>query len=179
MPEYRPKIDLDTKVKLMGEYLDNGGVEKIVFPRLLKDLMKVKSDASGKVIPETVSTFVNSAMLTIVGSQMMDPYFSDEFMSEYQSLLQKSLFFDQYNIETEDEFDTIFEEHKDKKSHLYRGVREAKWRLYSSIQRHWLQSKLYDTETDYLPLLERIVGNGRETHSKEIGQLIKEKNGDS
>jgi len=178
MPEYGVNIDWETKVKLFNEWLRNGGTETIQSVDLLEDILKVKF-INGKVIPETVSTRVNAAMLAIVGSQLMAPYYSDKHISEYQTLLQKSIFFDQVNIETEEEFDAIFEEHKDKENHLYRGVSEAKWRLYSSIQRHWLQSKLYETEADYLQLLERIVANGREAHSEEISQLIKEKNGDS
>ncbi|GGA88440.1 hypothetical protein [Puia dinghuensis] len=56
-------IDLDLKVKLFNEYLENGGIEKIVFPDLLKDLLKVKSLPNGKVDPRTVSPLVNAAML--------------------------------------------------------------------------------------------------------------------
>jgi hypothetical protein len=62
---------------------------------LLEDLLEVKSDADGNVIEETVSPLVNSAMLAHIGSQMMPPFGSKEFISEYETTLQKSLYFDQ------------------------------------------------------------------------------------
>ena len=80
---------------------------------------------------------------------------------------------DQYNIETEEEFDQIFSEYLKKENHLFRGVREVKWRLYSSLQRNWLQSELYDSETDYADLLHKIVENGRNNHVKQIQEIIK------
>ena len=111
MPEFRPYMDLDFKTKLFKEWLDNGGLETIVFPRFLKGLMLVKQDAQGKVIPDTVNSEVRAAMNALLGSSLMAPYYSETSISEYKTLLQKSLFFDQYNIETEEEFDQIFQEY--------------------------------------------------------------------
>lgn len=57
---HREISDLDLKVKLTNEYLNNGGVEKIPKKDLLKDLLLVKSGHDGKVDPDTVSSRVNA-----------------------------------------------------------------------------------------------------------------------
>ena len=107
------EIDLDLKVKLFNEYLNNGGIEKIDFPDLLDSLLKVKSLPNGKVNPKTVDSLANSAMLAYIGTQLMEPFSSDKYLSQYETLLQKSIFFTQTNIETKKEFDEVFEKYID------------------------------------------------------------------
>jgi len=69
-------LNLDLKVKLSKEYLDNGGYEKIWDIGLLDDLMLVKSQPDGKVDPNTVSPRVNAFMLAILASQLSPPFYS-------------------------------------------------------------------------------------------------------
>ena len=109
------EIDLDLKVKLYNEYLNNGGIEKIFFPELLDSLMKVKSLPNGRVNPKTVDSIVNAAMLSYIGSQLMEPFYSNKYLSEYETLLQKSIFFTQTNIDTVKEFDEIFDKYENNK----------------------------------------------------------------
>src|SRR5690606_17064846 len=129
MPK-REISNLDLKVKLFKEYLENGGVEKIPFPDLLEDLIKVKKGPDGKVDPDTVSPIVNAAMLALLGSHLSPPFYHSENISEYKSTLQKNNSFVQENIDTEEQFDRVYEEFNKKKNTLFRGQREAKWRLY-------------------------------------------------
>ena len=105
MPK-RKISNLDLKVKLFNEYLENGGVEKIVFPNLLEDFIKVRKGPDGKVDPDTVSPLVNAAMLAHLGSHLLPPFFHPEHISEYQSTLQKNNSFVQENIDTEEQFDS-------------------------------------------------------------------------
>ncbi len=155
------QIDLDLKVKLFNEYLENGGIEKIVFPELLKSLLKVKSLPNGKVNPDTVDSIVNAAMLGYVGTQLMEPFNSDTYLSQYETLLQKSIFFTQTNIETKEEFDEVFEKYIDSKNILFRGLNEAKYRLYSSLQREWITSKLHEKHSSYEAFLSTLVKNAK------------------
>jgi hypothetical protein len=138
--------NLDLKIKLTNEYLRNGGVEKIPDKYLLEDLLLVKFDKNtGKVDPDTISSRVNAFMLLILGSQMTLPPFHPHHISEYQSTLQKSNSFDQQNIDTIEQFDVVYEKYKETSDLLYRGQREAKWRLYSKLQRLWISEKLFAT----------------------------------
>lgn len=171
--------NLDLKIKLTKEYLDNGGYQKIFFIDLLKDLKKVKVDANGKVDPDTVSTSVNAFMLTILANQLHAPFYSPNHVSEYESTLQKSNSFDQDNIDTVEQFDKIYEEYKAKKDFLFRGQREAKWRLYSALQRHWIINKLFDKVGSYQLLLEKMVANGRDNFNVKYLSALGEKNEDA
>ena len=171
--------NLDLKVKLTREYLDNGGVQKIMFKDLLEDLAKVKPGQDGKTDPDTVSTSVNAFMLTILADQLQPPFYSPQHISEYKSTLQKSNSFDQENIDTEEQFDKIYEEYKDKTDFLFRGQREAKWRLYSKLQRHWIFEKFFEKPDTYQAFLERLIENGRKDFGDQILQLLEEKHIDA
>lgn len=155
------EIDLDLKVKLFNEYLNNGGVEKIDFPELLDSLLKVKALPNGKVNPDTIDSLANSAMLAYIGSQLMEPFNSDKYLSEYETLLQKSIFFTQVNIETKEEFDEVFDRYLTSENILFRGLNEAKYRLYSSLQREWITSKLYEKHPSYGAFLKSVIENAK------------------
>ena len=171
--------NLDLKIKLTKEYLDNGGYQKIFFIDLLEDLKKVKVDALGKVDPDTVSTSVNAFMLTILASQLQPPFYSPNHISEYESTLQKSNSFDQENIDTVEQFDKIYEDYKTKTDFLFRGQREAKWRLYSKLQRHWILDKLSEKVGDYQALLEKMVADGRDNYNAKYLESLGEQHDDA
>lgn len=170
MPQ-RKISNLDLKIKLTNEYLNNGGIEKIPSVRLLEDLMKVKSGPSDKVDPDTVSATVNAFMLALLGSHLSPPFYHQEHISEYQSTLQKNNSFVQENIDTEEQFDKIYEEFKKKENTLFRGQREAKWRLYSKLQRLWISENLYEKE-EYRDFLKRLVELGKEAYGGAIQDLL-------
>ena len=178
MPK-REISDLDLKVKITKEYLENGGYEKIWSLGLLQDLKLVKVGTDGKVDPDTVSSRVNAFMLALLGSQLIPPYYSPDNISEYETTLQKSNSFDQINIDTEEQFNEIYHEYKNKMNFLFRGQREAKWRLYSTLQRHWILDKLSGKFENYQVLLERLVEHGRKQFSERYIQLLGEKHNDA
>ena len=170
--QYGSILSLNERVKLFNEWLESGGLGTIWSQDLIIDLMKVKQDSTGKVIPETVSPLVNSAMLAIEGTHYSPPFDSKEIMSEYESTLQKSLFFDQQNVDTIEQFDKIYDDLKGKKETLFRGVREAKWRLYSSLQRHWIELKLVNTNLTYQSFLENLVENARTEQQSTLSKFL-------
>jgi hypothetical protein len=163
--------NLDLKIKLTKENLENGGVKNIPDVGLLNDLMGVKTDPDGKADPDTVSTRVNDFMLALLTSHMSPPFFQPEYISEYRSTLQKSISFDQQNIDTEEEFDKIYKEFSEKENTIFRGQREAKWRLYSKLQRLWINDKLFQKDK-YQGLIERMIENGKNEYSKQIKKLL-------
>ena len=164
--------NLDLKIKLTNEYLRNGGVENIPDLALLKDLINVQFTSEDKADPYTVSSRFNAFMLAILGSHMMPPLFHTEHISEYASTLQKANSFDQENIDSEEQFDKIYYEYKAKDDTLFRGQREAKWPLYSKLQRQWINEKLFTKEESYQKIIEKLVETGISNYSSQIQKFL-------
>lgn len=162
--------NINTLIKLFADWVDNGGVKTIVFNDLLKDMCEVKNDYNGNVIESTVSPLVRSAALAYVGTQIIPPTDLKDLV-EYGSLLQKELYFDQIIIDTESDFNQIFEEQKEFKGVLYRGMSEAKWRIYSSLQRNWINEKLYESN-DYENFVKNLIVNARKQQNGIINMLF-------
>lgn len=171
MPK-REISNLDLKIKLTKEYLDNGGIDKIFFADLLEDIIKIKFDSKGKADPDTVTPLANSMMLALLCSHLTPPPFHPEYISEYASTLQKANSFDQENIDTIEHFDKVYEEYKAKKDTIFRGQREAKWRLYSKLQRQWIAEKLFEKKDNYQKLIENIVEIGKADFITQIQELL-------
>ena len=171
--------NLDLKIKLTKEYLDNSGYESINHVDLLQDLIEVKSLPDGKVDPDSVSPLVNAFMGTILGDHMLPPYFDAKYISEYKSTLQKSNSFIQENIDTKKQFDKVYAEYKTKTDTIFRGQREAKWRLYSKLQRHWIEDKMFERWDSYEHFVERLVELGKAKYSQEINALLNKQNIDT
>ncbi len=171
--------NLDIKIQLTNEYLRTGGVEKIFDVDLLQDLINVKFDHNGKALPETITPRLNAFMLAILHSHSLPPLQIDNHIAEYGSFIQKSNFFDQQKIETREQVDELFEKFKDTKNVLFRGQRESKWRLYSTLQRFWIWDKMNENGEDYPTFLKRIIENGRKEYENQISAILKEINVDS
>lgn len=86
------EIGLDLRAKPFNEYLENGEIEKIVFPELLESLLQVKTLPNGKVNPDTVDSTANAAMLAYVATQLMPPFNSDTFLSQSETLCKNQYF---------------------------------------------------------------------------------------
>lgn len=164
--------NLDLKLQLTNEYLRTGGVEKIFDSNLLQDLINIKFHKNGKADPNTVTPRANAFMLAILGSHSLPPLLHEEYISEYKSHIQKSLFFDQIKIETEEQIEELFEKYKGEQKFLFRGQREAKWRLYSSLQRFWVWDKFKKEQIEYDDFLKNIVAKGKKEFSKEINEIL-------
>lgn len=167
MENFDSTSTLGSRIKLFADWLNNGGVRTIWSQNLLKDLIAVEFDSEGNAIESTVSSVVRSAILAYEATQRTPPSYSTEYMTEYETILQKALFFEQINIETKEDFDQIFEEHKDSNNLLFRGVSEAKWRIYSALQRYWINERL-EEKSDYKSFLKSMVENAK----KQDGNLL-------
>ncbi len=166
--------NLDLKVQLTNEYLRSGGLEKIRDVGLLEDLINFNRNDLDTVTPR-----LNAFMLAILGNHMTPPFFSETHICEYESFLQKSNLFDQSQIDTESDFDKVYDELKDVTHMLFRGQREARWRLYSTLQRYWVCHKLYEKETDYLTFLQEIIKSGQAKYQKTIENILEEQHIDT
>ena len=161
--------NLDLKVQLTNEFLRSGGLESIRDTQLLDDLINFnKNDLN------TVTSRLNAFMLSILGNHMTPPYFSENQISEYDSFLQKSNSFDQTQIDTEEEFDKIYDLLKEINHMLFRGQRESRWRLYSTLQRFWIWHKLNETEDNYLDFLQKMVNAGKLKYQGKIEEILDE-----
>lgn len=171
---------LNEKIKLFKEWGESGGWKTIVFPDLLKDLMKVKSmaDGSGRTDPDTVSSLVRAALNAFYASQLTPPNVHEAYISAYQSFLQKDNFFEQRRIETEQELELLLEEFSPKKNHLFRGMNEAKFMLYSSLQRDWILKKREAQSVNHQQFLEKLVANARLYCGGALAMYIERHSGD-
>lgn len=176
MKKVNASSNLNSRIKLFADWLNNGGVKTIWSNQLLEDLIKVKFDSNGNIDESTVSSVVRGALLAYEGTQLTPPLSSLELMTEYETTLQKALFFEQVIIDTKEDFDLIYEKNKNSKSILYRGVSEAKWRIYNSLQRHWINEKIYTKGIDYKTFIEKIIANAKAQQGGIIEKFFK-KNG--
>jgi len=170
-----PIPDLDQKVKILNEYLRNDGTEKILDPVLLQDIINTRFH-NGKIDPTTITPRIRAFMNALLASHLIPPVFSPEHQSEYISLLQKDLYFEQQTIDTPEEFDRIYAAYKASNSILFRGQSEAKWRLYNKLQRFWIGQRLFENADNYQTLLEKLVDNGKRLHVDQIHELLDENN---
>lgn len=151
------------KVQLINEYLRSGGIQKIEDPYLLQDIIDFDESR-----PETTTSRMRAFMNLQLNIHSRPPFFSEQSVSEYKSLVQKSFCFDQYTIDTKEEFDEIYEKYKMSKDILFRGQREASWRLYNRLQRQWIIDKLYEKGYSYQELLSKFVIDGKANFEEMI-----------
>ena len=164
--------NLDLKIQLTNEYLRTGGTEKIHDVGLLQDLIDTKFDINEKAIPESITPRLNAFMLAILGSQMEPPFHTEDHIAEYGSFVQKSLFFDQTKITTKEQIDELIVKYEDSKTYLFRGQSEAKWRLYSTLQRWWVLDKIEKSNKKYFEVLKKMVSTGIKDYEKEIKEIL-------
>jgi hypothetical protein len=159
--------EFDLKIQLTNEYLRTGGLQKILDADLLQDIIDFN--------PKQLNTFTSrlkAFMNLILKTNLIPPLVIKDSMSEYKSFLQKSLFFDQIQIDSEEQFDIIYSKLKEKNNLLFRGQREAKWRLYSNLQRNWIDNKIYDQQNSYEEFLKKLVANGGELYTSSIQKIL-------
>ncbi|QQR86875.1 MAG: FRG domain-containing protein [Flavobacteriales bacterium] len=109
-------------------------------------------------------------MLAMFNGNLHPPPYSGKDQTTYDSLFNKSIFIAPQQIETEQEFDQVWDEHVDKSNHFYRGQREAVWQLYTTGQRKWIDDRLHESEESYGAFMQRMVANARTMYG---GLLVK------
>jgi hypothetical protein len=175
-----PTSSLDLQVKLLVEYISYiGGYDKLP-PDVLEEINKIKVYMPlGNVNPDTVGPTVIEYMSVMFRTQFQHPKYSPDQICTYQSTLQKSRCFVQENIDTVEQFDQIYEAFKDRTNFLYRGQREAKWRMYSTIQRHWITGGLMNRGFEHRALLENMVEVCRNKYRDQYQATLEEQHIDT
>lgn len=151
-------FSLDDQAKLYAEHLNNGGLEEIQSEMLLESIANVKYDGDGKLVPESVNRFLKMVLKAHTHSHLIEPFNNEEFVMNYRSFLQKSIFFDQSIIKSEDDFDKTYEALiNTKEKTLFRGMNEAKYRIMSSIQRFWIDNECHKKQLDFPSFLKDLI----------------------
>lgn len=162
---------LNSRVRKFVDWYMKEGHETINSLEVVKQIGAMKEDANGDVMASTVGPLVKAMMGAMELANSYGPPHKANEMFEYVSLDQKGVMLKTENVDTPERFDEIYEAEIARKDVLFRGVREARWALYSSLQRNWLAfDRLQETETDVPGFLERLVGQAR---SIEDGALPK------
>ena len=78
-------------------------------------------------------------------------------LEEYKSVDEKKEFFQYQQINTEEEFKEAYGELKNSPSCIFRGVREAKFKLYTSAQRVWIENDFDKSEVSYVDFIEELL----------------------
>lgn len=158
------------RTKLFKDWLENGGIETIWDAELLEDIGRVRLDSEDIMIPSTVRPIVNATIMALLNANLHPPPYSGKDQTSYGSLFNKSQFIASEQVDSEEQFDKLWDEHLGKTDHLYRGQREATWQLYTSGQRSWIGNRLHESENSYGDFLIRLVENARTAHD---GILVK------
>ena len=81
-------------------------------------------------------------------------------LEEYSSLVQKGSFFETTNLTTHKEFDAFYDEIKTKDL-LFRGIHEAKYKIYTSAQREWIMNDYSKQGIAFVQFIQSIISNIR------------------
>ncbi len=82
-------------------------------------------------------------------------------LEEYTNLTEKNYFFVSTNITTPEEFDAIYDEKTKEVDLLFRGIHEAKYKIYTSAQREWLKKGYREQGFHYEKFIQSIINNIR------------------
>lgn len=168
-------IELEIKYKYFKEWMENGGKDNLP-SSLDNSLKKLKFDKNGKLIFDSVDSSLNTAMLAIVANHLGKPFFDGKNLGEYRSTLQKDNYFEQYVIETIEEFDSFYDEYSVAGKTIFRGVREAKWRLYNSMQRFWIETEKNNNDDEYKTFIKSLLDNARKENDYLLSKFLKKNN---
>lgn len=80
-------------------------------------------------------------------------------LEEYSNLEQKKSFFETINITTINEFDKIYQELHG--NLLFRGIHEAKYKIYTSAQREWITNEYSKQGITFTQFIDLIITNIR------------------
>jgi hypothetical protein len=151
-------VDEDN-IYIYNEFSFNNG-SSLNSLRIIKEFLKVKHN-NGIVRIETVSSMIKAMMNAYIPMNLENHFTNTDYVINYLTLLQKDLYFNQQIINTEQEVDDLFDELLTLKNHLFRGLSEAKYALYSTLQREWINKKLFLKYSTYEEYLVKLVETAR------------------
>lgn|GEM_PF-376002 len=166
--------DLNTRVHQFADWLKAGGIEGVWDMNLLNEIGAMKDDGQGNVIPESVGPLVRATMSAKEFGESYGPPHRVNETFLYPNLQKKGVMIHQVNIDTMEDLDRIIAQETSRTKVLYRGMREAKWPLYTSLQRTWMGSdKLWDRGLEVGDFLKQLVYNARMAENGAIPEYIR------
>lgn len=171
--------NLDLKSRLIREFIQCEGYKKIYDVILLKDIENLRFDKYGILVEETITTRLNAFMIGLIHNENRPPLYDLKQISMFSSFVQKGNFFEQIQIDNTEDFDKIYDKYKSKSDFLFRGQSEAKWRLYSTLQRKWIEINLASKVLSYKEFIQKLVTNGTLIYGEKIKDFLAEKHIDT
>ena len=95
-------------------------------------------------------------------------------MKEYLNSDSKSKHFYYHKIETKGDFDKYFKETKYDCNFLFRGVNEAKYKLFTSAQRKWITEEISLRGITFVDFIDDLLSNIKNNHT--LSEYFKSKN---
>jgi hypothetical protein len=93
----------------------------------------------------------------------------------YPDLEEKGQFFEQINIESKehlDEFLAIYKKEQSKYGLIFRGMTEAKFKLYNSAQRQWLNIEIEKTGNNYENFINLEINNAKNWQNRLLEKFF-------
>ena len=165
--------DFNTRVHRFANWLKTGGIENVWDMNTLNEIAAMKEDGQGNVVPESVGSLARSFMNAWELGQSYGPPHRVNEMFLYPSLERKGVMIHHVNIDTKEDLNRVIADELGRSKVLYRGMREAKWPLYTSLQRTWMTEKLSERGAEVGDFLERLVHNARVAENGAIPEYIK------
>lgn len=78
-------------------------------------------------------------------------------LEEYKSLEEKENVFERQTIKTPSEFDTWYDSISKQDGLIFRGMCEAKWKIYTSAQREWITKEYKNNISSYSAYIDKIL----------------------
>ncbi len=95
----------------------------------------------------------------------------------YNNFTDKDINFESTIINTMQDFDNFILNHnvlKSNKNFIFRGVNEAKYKLYNSAQRYWITNELQDLSSEnYIYFIQNLIDNAKKYHNGLLDMYFK------
>jgi hypothetical protein len=165
--------DFNARVHRFANWLKAGGLDTVWDMKMIDEIAAMKQDIEGNVVPESVGPLARSFMNALELGQSYGPPHRVGETYLYPSLDRKGVMFKQINIDTKEDLERIIAEELGRSKIIYRGMREAKWPLYTSLQRTWMTEKLPERGQEVGDFLKQLVHNARVAENGAIPEYLR------
>lgn len=97
-------------------------------------------------------------------------------LKEYSDFAEKGAMFDIHTINNKDELDRLVLSESKKNKTVYRGVSEAKYKIYTSAQREWITKELSKTTLKFDDFIEIMISEAKNRRRKLLERYFKSLN---
>jgi hypothetical protein len=168
-----PKLTKDEEIQLFLEYLENGGNLNGATKEVFDGIRRLEKDRNNKIKLDTLTSPLRKFIEPIVLALILPPPLTETTTSTYQNLYQKEHYFTQRIISDRSEIDILFDEFNSSQNIIFRGVKESKFRLYSSLQRKWIENKIWlKYNSDYYKLVKELISVAKNEQNSILSKFL-------